>query len=194
MSKLKLGFASAVAAALLVGMASQTASASEARPVFKAGYDFGGDTLVRVTFTNGQTDSIAANEGFYLGGGVSIMNDERTVETELTAAWKYAAIHATNGDVSFTRFPIEALLFWHEERFRVGGGLTYHMSPKLDGSGFASPINYQFKDSAGFVVQADYKATENIRFGIRYTALKYGVAGSSSIDASGVGITFTGRF
>jgi len=194
MSKLKLNFAAAVVAALLVGMASHTASASEARPVFKAGYDFGGDTLVRVTFTNGQTDSIAANEGLYLGGGVSIMNDERTAEAEFTVAWKRAAINASNGDVTFTRYPIEALLFWHQQQFRLGGGVTYHMSPKLDGSGFASPINYQFKDSAGFIVQADYKANEHISFGLRYTALKYGITGASSVDASGVGITFDARF
>jgi len=50
------------ALALVVAAAVPAAShAVEVRPMLKAGYDFGGDTLVTVVFTDGSTKSINAN-------------------------------------------------------------------------------------------------------------------------------------
>jgi len=45
--------------------------AADVRPVFKAGYDTGGDKIVTAVFTSGSTKSIKANEGIYIGGGTS---------------------------------------------------------------------------------------------------------------------------
>ena len=77
--------------------------AAEVRPVFKAGYDTGGDTIVTAVFTNGSTKSIKANEGIYFGGGASFLLDSKDIEIETTLSIKYTSITASNGDVTWTR-------------------------------------------------------------------------------------------
>ena len=176
------------ALALVVAAAVPVAShAVEVRPMLKAGYDFGGDTLVTVVFAGGSTKSINANEGLYFGGGVSILSDSKDIETELSLSYKFAGINASNGSVDWTRFPLEALVFYRLPQFRLGGGLTYHLSPKVSGSGFASG-SLKFDDSAGFVLQADY-LLQKITVGLRYTSLEYKVGGTS-VKSDGVGVTF----
>ena len=174
---------------MLVAAVPLVSQAADVRPVFKAGFDFGGDKLATATFTSGSTESIKANELLYLGGGISILADSKDIETEVTIGWKFDRINASNGDIKFNRYPLEGLVFYRFPKFRLGGGLTYHLSPKLSGSGVASNINGKFDDSLGFVLQADYLITQKLSVGGRYTSLKYKVGGVSA-DSSGVGVTF----
>lgn len=169
--------------------------AVEVHPLFKAGIDFGGDTLVTVQFSNGERENIKANDGFFVGGGISIVNADKTVEGELSLSYKFDDITASNGDVEWTRLPLDALVFYRFEKVRLGGGLTYHLSPELEGSGVIGGLNVKFKDSLGFLLQADYRATDKIAFGVRYTMLDYQVEGSSAeISSNGVGLTFSASF
>lgn len=169
--------------------------AADVGGVFKAGLDFGGDTLVTAVFTNGDTDTIKANEGVILGGGIAIFNDTKTVSSEITLNWKYTSISADNGDIEFTRFPVDALLFYNSPKARLGAGVTYHMNPSLEGSGVVGGLNVDFDNALGFIAQAEYRASEKVAFGIRYTKLSYDVTGATgSVDANGVGATFTAMF
>jgi hypothetical protein len=178
---------------MVVAAVPLVSQAADVRPVIKAGFDFGGDKLVTATFTSGSTDSIKANELFYFGAGISILADSKDIETELTIGYKFDSINANNGDIKFTRYPLEALVFYRFPKYRLGGGLTYHFSPKVSGSGVASSINGNFDDSLGFVLQADYLITQKVSVGGRYTSLKYKVGGAS-FDSSGVGVTAGMRF
>jgi hypothetical protein len=181
---------------LLLALSAPVASyAMDVRPFFRAGYDFGGDTLVEVAFIDGSTDSVKANEGLYIGGGASIVTDSREWEIELSLGYKFSMINASNGDIEFTRLPLEALVFYRFDRVRVGGGVTYHLNPELDGSGVVSPLNVKFDDALGFVLQADFLVTEKMAIGMRYTNLKYEVEGvAASAKSDGVGFTFSYRF
>jgi len=176
-----------VLAFTLAAAAPAVSHAVDIRPMLKAGFDFGGDTLITVIFTDGSTKSISANEGLYFGGGVSILSDSKDIETEVSLSYKFTGINASNGTVDWTRFPLEALVFYRFPQFRVGGGLTYHLSPKLSGSGVVSG-SAKFDDSAGFVLQADY-LLQKITVGLRYTSLDYKVGGAS-VKSNGAGITF----
>ncbi len=171
-------------AAAVVPVASH---AVDVRPMLKAGFDFGGDKLITVIFTDGSTKSINANEGLYFGGGVSILSDSKDIETEVSLSYKTTGINASNGSVDWTRFPLEVLVFYRLPQFRLGGGLTYHLSPKLSGSGVTS-VNLTFDNSAGFVLQADY-LLQKITVGLRYTSLEYKLGGGS-VKSDGVGVTF----
>jgi hypothetical protein len=171
------------------------AHAADVDGVFKAGLDFGGDTLVTAFFVDGSTDTIKANEGIVLGGGVAIFNDAKTASLEATISWKYASISADNGEIEFTRFPVDALLFYNFPKARLGAGVTYHLNPDLKGSGVIGGLNVEFDNALGFIAQADYRASEKVAFGLRYTKLSYDVAGATeSMDANGVGVTFTATF
>ena len=167
--------------------------AADVRPVFKAGYDTGGDTIVTAVFTNGSTKSIKANEGIYFGGGASFLLDSKDIEIETTLSIKYTSITASNGDVTWTRFPLEALVFYRAPKFRVGGGLTYHLSPKLSGSGVAGGLNVNVDDALGVVLQGDWLITQKASLGLRYTNLSYKANGVKA-NSDGVGVTFGMRF
>jgi hypothetical protein len=178
------------ALALVVAAAVPVASlAADARFMGKVGFEFGGDNLITVPFTNGSTASIKANEGFYFGLGTSILTDSKDIEVEVSLSYKFTGINASNGDVTWTRFPFDALVFYRLPQFRVGGGLTYHLTPKLDGSGAASNINAKFDDSFGVVLQGDYLLTQKATVGLRYTTLEYKIGGVS-FNSNGIGVTF----
>ena len=183
-----------VGSGALLSIAVSPAYALDTNFAFKAGYDTGGDTLVTVVFLGGETDKIKANAGLFLGGGVSIVNDAKDVETEITLNYKVDDITAANGDVTWSRWPIDALVFYREPSVRFGGGLTYHLNPNLSGSGVVSGLNVNFKDALGFVLQVDWRMTEKLNLGVRYTALDYDVeGGGGSVKSNGLGIVFSGH-
>ena len=152
--------------------------------------------MVSVVFTNGDTQEINANEGFYLGGGAAIIDDARGMEYHLTLAYKFAVINGSNGDIDWTRIPLEALVFYRFAKVRVGGGLTYHINPELEGSGVVGGLDVDFKDALGAVLQVDWRITNTIALGGRYTILEYDAKGafSGSAKSNGLGITFSMNF
>src|SRR6266699_4301394 len=166
--------------ALILAVGVPLASlAADVRPVVRIGFDFGGDKLAGATFTNGSTDTIKAGELIYLGGGLSVITDSKDIEVEVTLSYKNDNINASNGKIDWTRYPLDALVFYRMPKFRLGGGLTYHLGPKLSGSGAASNINGNFDDSLGFLLEGDYLITQKVNVGLRYTNIKYKIGGSS---------------
>lgn len=149
-----------------------------------------------MTFTNGETDSIKANEGAYLGGGVAIFSDAKDWEYHITLAYKFTMIDAENGDIEFTRMPLEALAFYRWQRVRAGGGLAYHINPKIEGSGVAGGLDIKFKNALGAIVQVDWLITENVALGGRYTLLEYDAKAPArgSAKSDGFGLSFSWNF
>lgn len=183
--------------ALLTTLAALgTAQAADVRPLIKTGLDFGGETMVNVLFANGETQKVRGNEGFYLGGGAAIINDAKDWEYHITLAYKMAFIDAENGDVDWTRIPFEALAFYRLQRVRFGGGLTYHLNPRLEGSGVVGGLDVKFKNALGVVLQVDWRITENIALGGRFTAIEYEAksGGVGTAEANGVGVAFSMSF
>jgi hypothetical protein len=180
------------AASLCVGLTH----AADIRPLLKAGVDLGGDAMVTAVFANGETETIRANEGFYMGGGAAIIDAARNMEYHLSLAYKVAAVDASNGDIDWTRFPLEALAFYRFARGRAGAGLVYHISPKLEGSGVVGGLDVKFKNALGAVLQADWRITEKIAAGLRYTILEYDAKGAfaGSAKSNGVGLSFSMNF
>jgi hypothetical protein len=172
----------------LIALAPACSHAAEVRPLIVAGYDAGGDKIVNVTFTNGKGDSIRANEGVYIGGGLSVLNDARNVEFQGTLSVKYQGLHADNGNVSWTEFPLDALVFYRAPSFRLGGGVTYVMNPRAKGSDAASNIDMTFDNALGAVLQGDY-LVEQVSLGLRYTLIDYKLGGTT-VKGSGVGVSF----
>lgn len=171
--------------------------------MLKLGFDFGGETLVTVQFTDGSTQSIKANQGFYLGAGASILvTDSQDIEVEGSVSYKEDFITASNGDVTFSRFPLDALVFYRfPEHIRVGGGLTYHLNPKLSSSGLPNNINLGFKNALGLVLQVEYllppwsPRTPKMSVGARFTMLDYETSrGGATAKSNGVGVTFSVAF
>ena len=112
-----------------------TAQAVDVHGMVKGGFDFGGDKLATAEFESGNTSSIRANEGLFFGGGVALLNADKSITTEITLSWKEGIINASNGDITFMRYPVDVLVFYNMEKVRFGGGATYHLNPKLRATG-----------------------------------------------------------
>jgi hypothetical protein len=180
----------------VLGTSTALAHAAELRPLLKAGFDLGGDTIVDVVFANGDREAVKANEGFYIGGGAALIDDARNMEYHLTVAYKFAVISASNGDIEWTRIPLEALAFYRWQRVRLGGGLAYHVNPQVDGSGVVGGLDIKFRDALGLILQADWRITDTIALGGRYTMLEYEAKApaSGTAKSNGIGVTFSISF
>jgi len=182
--------------AFLIAALAGTAHAADIRPRVKLGVDWGGNPIVVAEFTNGDTETIGAHEGFYLGGGVAILPEGTNLEVDLSVAFKFATIEARNGDIEWTRWPVEALVFYRSPRWRVGGGPVYHLAPTLDGDGVAGDLKVRFKNALGAVLQADWRIYEGLSLGARYTFLRYDAKDPAEPGArsNGWGIAFSYNF
>lgn len=180
----------------LAAMWALGAQAAEIRPLVKAGVDFGGDTMVTAAFSDGFTEEVRANDGFYIGGGAVIIDNARNMEYHLTLAYKFASVDGTDGDIEWSRIPLEALAFYRFSRVRLGGGLTYHINPRLEGDGSAGGLDVDFKNALGVVLQADWRVNQMIGVGARYTILEYDAEGAffGSAKSNGVGVTLSINF
>jgi hypothetical protein len=184
---------------ILAALAASSAFATHAaefRALGKAGFELGGETLVTAVFADGDTERVRANEGFYLGGGVAILDGLQSFEYHLTAGFKIAHIEAANGEIDWTRWPLEALAFYRFARWRFGGGLTYHIDPRLEGNGVVGGLDVKFKNALGLVLQADWLVAPNVGLGARFTILEYEVKSpvSGSAQANGFGLAFSVAF
>lgn len=180
------------ALAWMLAVATPVASsAAEIRPMIKVGVDTGGDVLLTQMFPGGEIETIKGNQGFYAGGGVSVTRFYRDLELEVSLTFKYTSAYGSNGEVDWTRYPLDALVFYRWSKVRAGGGLAYHVSPKLKGSGSAAGVNVKFDNALGFSLQADYRITEQFTAGVRYTAIDYETSASlaATTKSSGIGIT-----
>jgi hypothetical protein len=198
-----------VLALIFAAAAPLGSHAVEVMPIIKAGFDLGGDTVVTVgvnSSSGSSTRSIDANQGVFFGVGASILTDSKALEVEVSLSYKFFTISAQNGHVDWTVLPLDALVFYRMPSVRLGGGLTYHMSPTLSGSGAASGLNAKYDDALGFVLEADYVLKNRFNFGVRYTNVEYkrtsfstspfliATTPASKVKTDGVGFVFSMSF
>ena len=190
----------AAAAATFLVASAMPACAVDIGLTGKIGYEFGGDDLATVTFTNGRTETLNAGEGLVAGIGASILNDAKTLELEVMASAKFQFIHGSNGDLTWRRFPVDVLGFYRFKHLRIGGGLTYHLAPKVSGSGVAGGATHEYDAALGYVLQADWlfsgaDSGKGAYVGLRYTNLEYELKGGGfTASADSVGLSLGYRF
>jgi len=151
-------------------------NAAEVRPIIKAGFGLGGDTVVTVGVngsSGSSTRSIKANQGVFVGGGASILTDSKELEARFRFRTSSTSSPRRTAISIGTVLPLDALVFYRMPNVRLGGGLTYHLSPTLSGSGAASGLNAKYDDALGFVLQGDYVLKNRFNFGLRYTSVEY---------------------
>lgn len=159
------------------------------KPVLEAGLHFGGDTLYTASFTDGSTQTVEGGGLISLAAGAQFELVD-SVDGVVTFGWKFDSITASNGSIDFNRYPVNALLLYKvDDQVRIGGGLTYHMSPKLDidAPGLVGTVNY--KDALGYILDARYLFSETAYFGGRFTSIEYESKNSGRVyDGSSFGL------
>jgi hypothetical protein len=177
--------------ALLLAAAPTFAAQASVRALMNLGLDFGGDTLMELTYSDGSKSTITGGKGYVAGVGLLFGGGSLSFQT--TVAYKSGSSKATtNGGLNFGRIPIDGLLFYNLGRLRVGGGVTYHLAAKLKGSKNFSYVNSDFGSALGYVGALDVRLGAKGRYlvGGRYTMIKYTPSGGSAVKGDSYGAAF----
>jgi hypothetical protein len=154
--------------------------------------DFGGDDLFSGQTTNGDSVSVPAGTGLTLAAGL-IFQPDIPLAIELTAGYKLRILSASNGTVTFSRFPIDAIASFAPGHHRLGLGVTVHLSPSLDCSvSGICEANVPFDTAVGLILQWAY-TLGRLDFGARATFLSYSVPGNSSFSGDTLGFFIGAR-
>ena len=181
----------------LLLLASTNSEARDLQWVLQMGVDVGGDKIADVYFDDGSNQTINAGGLIQFGGGVLIdtLSASSVYQTQLTINWKFDSAQASNGDVSWDRYPLEVIQFYNTDLIRIGAGLSYHLSPAVSTSGFASGNDIDFDNALGLVLEVDYKFGEKGYFGGRLTSIEYQESTTgTTIDGSSIGLTLGAHF
>ena len=150
------------------------------QPVFavdylaEGGLHFGGDTIVTVNKDNGSSDSLRAGEELSIAFGV-ISPSSKSFDTVLTFGMKKEVVYPDDGAITFTRYPLNALLLYKMNKLHVGGGLTYHFNPVYKVDTATQQETMSFRNAIGLLVDARYFILDGIYIGSRYTHIDYEV-------------------
>lgn len=160
--------------------------------VLEGGLHIGGERFSTVLTSNGSRD-INAGEllSFGIGVGLDLAPD---VESRITIGIKEDGVYAQNGDVRFTRYPIDVLLLKRLGGWKLGGGLTYHLNPEYVDTYSYPSINERFKDSLGVLVELD-RDLGAVYVGGRLTLISYEeISGLYSVNGNSFGVVAGIRF
>ena len=174
---------------------AQAPETKQMRFLVGMGLTGGGDTLVTATYNNGDDVDIRAGQMIAFNTGI----DYRvTPEFSFQATIGYHTDRASakNGDLSFTRIPMELLAYYNvNQQWRIGGGARYVSSTKLSSSGAASIGNFEFKNTLSAVAEAEYLSGPNWGFKVRLVNEKFEYkVGGGKVDANHIGFFGTYYF
>lgn len=160
------------------------------RFVFGGGFTFGGDTLGTIFYTDGSSDSITAGGGLLIHAGLDCRLSEN-ISLQGTLGYHFDTTKlAGNGELTFNRFPVDLLAYYHaSDAIRIGGGTRIVFSPKMEGSGIAASDNLSFDNTIGVVIEGEYTVLPTVGIKLRYVTEKYSLSGSPfTIDGNHVGL------
>jgi len=172
-------------------------------PILQMGYDFGGTTLATVEhddYYDSSINKIRAGQGLSFEAGAVV--DSQDMELQFLVGYRFDNESASNGDVTWDVIPFTALAMFKSQRWKMGGGITYHLNPALEGSfkGYDSDGDYfhdkaddEYENAIGGVAQIQYRASNNFSIGLKGTFIEYKLKNDNSMTAKGnsIGVNFS---
>ena len=164
-------------------------------PILQMGYDFGGTTLATVehdSYYDSSINKVRAGQGLSFEAGAVV--DSPNLELQFLIGYKFDNESASNGDVTWDVVPFTALAMFKSKRWKMGGGLTYHLNPALEGSftGYDRDGDYfhdkaddEYENAFGAVIQMQYRLTNNFSMGVKGTFIEYKLKKDNTITANG---------
>ena len=166
--------------------------------VVEGGLHFGGDRMLEVVFTSGSTEELRAGEliSFGLGAGFTL---SEAWQSRLTFGIKIDEISATNGYLSFARYPLDLVFIYQQGQWGFGGGLTYHLNPSLDATGIATDYKADFDNALGLLGEIDWFFSGSAYLGLRFTAIDYqsvptATSAAEKVNGNSIGIMLGASF
>lgn len=145
-----------IACMLVTSAMAAQAEAPRLRLFGSVGHGFGGDALVKGSWSNGEPWDLRAGTGPVLALGADFRIADRITVQGSVGHQRYS-IDGTNGSVAFSRVPVELLGFYAlTQQFRLGLGVRQSQSAKAVGGGVLSSVYRTYDSSAGAVLEAQY--------------------------------------
>jgi hypothetical protein len=157
--------------------------------LLEVGLEYGGDRLLEVLFTNGNTQTMRAGQGGFIAlGGQLEFGKAKNLMFRTTIGIKYNTTAADNANIRFTRIPINVLAYWKiNQDFRLGAGISTHQSVRLNGDGFFPNVN--LKSNLGTRFEFGYRWVA-----LTYTAIRYRDNFGESLSGGSIGLAFSLAF
>jgi hypothetical protein len=171
---------------------AQPSGSAQANPLhflLGAGVTGGGDKVATAIYTDGSTKSVNGGGLFLMYAGVEYrVNDVFSAQGSL--GYHVDQVTGTNGDITFGRFPLEFMGYYHiNDQLRLGGGARFVNGAKVKGSGVVSNINASFDNAVGMVIEGEYMTSPKIGVKVRYVKEEYQLSGTSvKYDGSHFGL------
>jgi hypothetical protein len=158
-------------------------------------YQTGGDDIATVEYRGHYDSTLRVNEGMSFGAGIAIPLFGG-LELQSTFGFQTANETAKNGEISWRSLPWETSLIAHLSHFLIGGGVIYHVSPKLKSEGDFSTIrNIDFDNSLGYQAQMAYlietSVGKGLALGVKYTRIDFE---KNQIELNGDSTGFFAKF
>jgi hypothetical protein len=184
--------------AVIATIAPEVRAQGKLRGIVRVGGDFGGDKVLQFQYSDGSTPSVPAGGGLLVSGGGALEllgSADQALDLQASVGLKYRTIPpASNQNATWARFPVEGLLMYRTPfGLRVGGGAVVHLRNVLEASGAALNDRVEFKNTPGFLGQAEY-GFGKWALDLRYTMMKYEVSqggtGTVSANSLGAGLSY----
>ncbi|MBI3229448.1 MAG: outer membrane beta-barrel protein [Burkholderiales bacterium] len=158
------------------------------------GLTFGGEKLSTVSFTDGTSSDIRSGGLVQLVGGVDYrINKQFSVQSSVS--YHVDGIGASNGGLTFSRFPIELLGYYHiNDQWRVGGGVRYVTNIRMSGSGAAAMPTLSFDNATGGVLEAEYFTSTRLGVKFRLVKEEYKISGTNQKVSGNHGGVFANMY
>jgi len=163
-----------------------------ARPVFGFGFTGGGDAVLSppVQYSDGTTDQLYAGSGIHIFGGIEYQAVQGLFWRTTLGYHFTSTAPATNGDISFSRFPLELTLHTYiAPDLTIGGGLRKSLGVSVTGTGAVSNVNYAMDSNTGWLIQGEYEFNADISLALRLVRETFRVRSTLlDLDAGHVGV------
>jgi hypothetical protein len=159
---------------ILTGLACALALSAHAgdtagfRGLVGLGLTFGGETIGKVSYENGDSATLHSSGLADLRGGFEYQLQGQPVALELSIGYHFDKVNAKNGEASFTRYPLELIGHYAlNEYWRVGFGVRKSLSTELKVT-INTDVTTKFTSSVGPLIEAEYFVTPQFSFKGRY--------------------------
>jgi hypothetical protein len=168
--------ASAPAAAPVAAPAPPPAPETrEFRVVLGDALTYGGEELASVPLSNGTTARIRAGGLIDLWAGAEWRPQGGPFAVLATVGYHVDCVCARNGDITFSRMPVELIgLYEFMPRWRAGIGYRHTSDVRLRSGGAAPGYAQDFDDANGVLVQGEWMATKRMGVIVRFVSERYG--------------------
>jgi hypothetical protein len=175
--------------AMLLHAQTKTNNQKPVRFLLGAAFEFGGDNLAEVFFTDGSVQKMNAGQGgtLFAGGQVRLTKSEKLF-LRGSVGIKYLTTKADNAHIRLTRIPLQlSLNYVPVKKLRLATGIVSHQAINLKFDGLGQDA--KFTSSPGLQFEAGYGL-----FALSYTLMTYKDSDNTAYRANAIGITISGVF